>query len=138
MSDYAGNLPPRQAWDLLAADPDAVMVDVRTRAEWQWVGGADLSELGKRVVGIEWVTSDGEPNHRFVEQLAEAGPQPEAPVLFLCRSGHRSAAAAQVATAAGYQRAYNVAEGFEGDPDAHGHRGTINGWKVAGLAWRQT
>lgn len=138
MSDFAGNLPPRQAWDLLASDPDAVMVDVRTRAEWQWVGGADLSELGKRVVGIEWVTSDGEPNHRFVEQLAEAGLEPESPVLFLCRSGARSTAAAQVATAAGYRSAYNVAEGFEGDPDAHGHRGTVNGWKVEGLAWRQS
>ena len=60
------------------------------------------------------------------------------PVLFLCRSGGRSAAAASVATAAGFGPAYNVAEGFEGDPDAHGHRGTVNGWKVAGLAWRQT
>ena len=138
MSDFAGNLPPRQAWELLASDPDAVMVDVRTRAEWQWVGGADLAELGKRVVGIEWVTSDGQPNHRFVEQLAEAGLEPESPVLFLCRSGARSTAAAQVATAAGYRSAYNVSEGFEGDPDAHGHRGTVNGWKVAGLAWRQS
>lgn len=138
MSDYAGNLPPRRAWDLLASDPDAVLVDVRTRAEWQWVGGADLTGLGKRVVGIEWVTSDGEPNHRFVEQLAEAGVPAEAPVLFLCRSGHRSAAAAEVATAAGHRQAYNVTGGFEGDPDAEGHRGTVNGWKVAGLPWRQT
>lgn len=138
MTDYAGDLPPRQAWDLLASDPEAVLVDVRTSAEWQWVGGVDLSELGKPVVGIEWVTSAGEPNHRFVEQLGEAGLTPETPVLFLCRSGGRSAAAASVATAAGFGPAYNVAEGFEGDPDAHGHRGTVNGWKVAGLAWRQT
>lgn len=138
MTDYAGDLPPRQAWDLLASDPDAVLVDVRTSAEWQWVGGADLSALDKRVLGIEWMTSAGEPNHRFVEQLGEAGISSETPVLFLCRSGGRSAAAASVATAAGYGPAYNVAEGFEGDPDAHGHRGTINGWKVAGLAWRQT
>lgn len=137
MSDYAGDLAPQQAWDLLASDPDATLVDVRTSAEWQWVGGADLAELGKRTVGIEWVTSAGEPNGRFVEQLAEAGLSPEAPVLFLCRSGGRSAAAAQVATAAGYRTAYNVAEGFEGDHDAKGHRGTVNGWKVAGLAWRQ-
>ena len=57
MSDYAGDLSPRQAWDLLASDPDAVLVDVRTSAEWQWVGGADLSELGKRTLGIEWMTS---------------------------------------------------------------------------------
>ena len=138
MTDYAGDLPPRQAWDLLASDPEAVLVDVRTSAEWQWVGGVDLSELGKPVVGIEWMTSAGEPNHRFVEQLGEAGLTPETPVLFLCRSGGRSAAAASAATAAGFGPAYNVAEGFEGDPDAHGHRGTVNGWKVAGLAWRQT
>lgn len=138
MSDYAGDLAPSKAWALLADDPDAVLVDVRTRAEWQWVGGADLSELGRRAVGIEWVSSEGEPNTRFVEQLTEAGIGPETPVLFLCRSGGRSAAAAQVATAAGFGPAYNVAEGFEGDPDASGHRGTVNGWKVAGLAWRQS
>ena len=138
MSDYAGDLAPSQAWKLLASDPDATLVDVRTSAEWQWVGAADLSELGKRAVGIEWMTSAGQPNARFVEQLAEAGLAPEAPVLFLCRSGGRSAAAAAVATAAGYTSAYNVAEGFEGGPDAQGHRGTVNGWKVAGLAWRQS
>jgi len=138
MSDYAGDLEPRAAWDLLADEPDAVLVDVRTRAEWQWVGGADLSELGKPVVGIEWVSSDGEPNQRFVEQLGEAGVGPDTPVLFLCRSGHRSAAAARTATAAGLGPAYNVTGGFEGDPDARGHRGTVNGWKVAGLAWRQS
>lgn len=138
MSDYAGDLSPRQAWDLLASDPDAVLVDVRTSAEWQWVGGADLSELGKRTMGIEWMTSAGQPNDRFVEHLGEAGVVAETPVLFLCRSGGRSAAAASLATAAGYRTAYNVAEGFEGDPDDEGHRGTINGWKVAGLAWRQS
>ena len=136
MSDYAGDLAPHSAWALLADDPNAVLVDVRTRAEWQWVGGADLSELGRRAVGIEWVNSEGQPNQRFVEQLAEAGVDPESPVVFLCRSGARSAQAAR--TAAGYRAAYNVAEGFEGDPDQHGHRGTINGWKVAGLAWRQS
>ena len=138
MSDYAGDLSPDQAWDLLASDPDAVLVDVRTSAEWQWVGGADLSDLGKRTLGIEWMTSAGQPNERFVEHLGEAGVGPETPVLFLCRSGGRSAAAASLATAAGYRTAYNVAEGFEGDPDAAGHRGTVNGWKVAGLAWRQS
>lgn len=138
MSDYAGDLAPSQAWELLASDPDATLVDVRTSAEWQWVGTADLSELGKRAVGIEWMTSAGAPNARFVEQLAEAGLSPEAPVLFLCRSGGRSAAAAAVAATAGYTTAYNVAEGFEGGPDAQGHRGTVNGWKVAGLAWRQS
>ena len=137
MSDYAGDLDPQQAWDMLAADPDAVLVDVRTSAEWQWVGGADLADLGKRGVGVEWMRSTGEPNERFVDQLAEAGVGAETPVLFLCRSGGRSAAAARAATAAGLGPAYNITGGFEGDPDAAGHRGTVNGWKVAGLPWRQ-
>ncbi|HMT49022.1 MAG TPA: rhodanese-like domain-containing protein, partial [Dietzia sp.] len=92
----------------------------------------------KHTLGIEWMTSAGERNQRFVEQLAEAGLGPDTPVLFLCRSGARSAAAASAATAAGYGPAYNVAEGFEGDPDDTGHRGTVNGWKVAGLPWRQS
>ena len=82
MSDYAGDLDPQQAWDMLAEDPSAVLVDVRTSAEWQWVGGADLSALGKRVVGIEWMRSTGEPNAAFVEQLGEAGVGPETPVLY--------------------------------------------------------
>lgn len=138
MSDYAGDLEPRNAWELLAEDPSAVLVDVRTRAEWQWVGGADLTELGKQVLGIEWVSSDGRPNERFTEQLAEAGVEADAPVLFLCRSGGRSASAAGLATDAGYSAAYNVAGGFEGDHDDEGHRGTVNGWKVDGLAWRQS
>ncbi|MDV8001649.1 rhodanese-like domain-containing protein [Rhodococcus sp. IEGM 1408] len=138
MSDFVGDLDPQQAWDLLASDPDAVLVDVRTSAEWQWVGGADLSGLGKHTLGIEWMTSAGEPNQGFVEQLGRAGVGPETPVLFLCRSGHRSSAAARTAAAAGYGPAYNVAEGFEGDPDPQGRRGTVNGWKVAGLPWRQS
>ncbi|HHX83891.1 MAG TPA: rhodanese-like domain-containing protein [Actinomycetales bacterium] len=138
MSDYAGDLDPQQAWDMLAADPSAVLVDVRTSAEWQWVGGADLSSLGKRTVGVEWMRSSGEPNGAFVDQLGEAGVGPDTPVLFLCRSGGRSAAAARAATAAGLGPAYNIAGGFEGDPDAEGHRGTVNGWKVDGLAWRQS
>ena len=138
MTDYVGDLDPRQAWDLLSSDPAAVLVDVRTSAEWQWVGGADLSGLDKHTLGIEWMTSAGERNHRFVDQLAEAGVGPDTPVLFLCRSGGRSAAAARAAATAGYTAAYNVAEGFEGDPDDAGHRGSVNGWKVSGLPWRQS
>lgn len=138
MTDYAGDLHPRAAWDLLQTDPDAVLVDVRTSAEWQWVGTADLSALGKRAVGIEWVRSNGEPNQRFLDELGEAGVAAGTPVLFLCRSGGRSGSAAGMATAAGLGPAYNVASGFEGDPDEQGHRGTVNGWKVDGLDWRQS
>ena len=136
MSQHA-DLTPRQAWDLLERDPDAVLVDVRTQAEWSFVGLPDVTPLGKQVVPIEWTTfPDGAPNQRFLEQLMAALPSQDAPVLFLCRSGARSAAATATAAAAGYSGATNISEGFEGDLDEHGHR-AANGWKQAGLPWRQ-
>src|SRR5438067_1964979 len=98
---YAGDVSPGQAYELLANDPDAVLVDVRTRAEWTYVGLPDLRPLGKHVVTVEWQRyPDGAPNQAFLDELAAAGVEPEQPVLFLCRSGARSAAAAQAATVA--------------------------------------
>ncbi len=136
---YAADLTPTDAYRLLVDDPHAVLVDVRTAAEWAYVGTPDLTGVGKELLTIEWVSfPGGTPNARFLEQLAEAGVRPEQPVLFLCRSGVRSIGAAKAATAAGYSRAYNIAEGFEGNLDAAGHRGGDGGWKVAGLPWRQS
>ncbi|WP_068259392.1 rhodanese-like domain-containing protein [Janibacter limosus] len=136
MSQYP-DLTPRQAWERLESDPAAVLVDVRTQAEWSFVGLPDITSLGKQVVAIEWTTfPEGAPNPRFLEQLRAALPSEDAPVLFLCRSGARSAAATATAAAAGYAGATNISEGFEGDLDEHGHRAT-NGWKQAGLPWRQ-
>jgi rhodanese-related sulfurtransferase len=135
---YAGDIAPRQAYDLLAQDRDAVLVDVRTRAEWNYVGAPDLRALGKELVQLEWQRyPDGAPNRAFLEELAAAGVGPDRTVLFLCRSGVRSAAAAETAARAGYTQAYNVAEGFEGPLDADGHRGA-SGWRAAGLPWRQS
>ena len=136
---YAGDLSPAAAYELLAADPDAVLVDVRTRAEWSYVGTPDLSEVGRDVVLAEWVTfPDGARNPQFLEAVSAAAASKDTPVVFLCRSGVRSVAAAEAATAAGFTAAYNVTEGFEGPSDASGHRGTAAGWKVRGLPWRQT
>jgi rhodanese-related sulfurtransferase len=102
------------------------------------VGLPDLSALDKDVVGVEWVRyPDGAANHAFLAELSDAGVRPGHPVLFICRSGVRSAHAAAAAARAGYARAYNVAEGFEGPLDAEGHRGG-RGWKAAGLPWRQS
>ena len=136
---YAGDLDPAATYRVLADDPDAVLVDVRTRAEWNYVGLPDLTGLGKQVLRVEWLTvPDGAVNPRFVDELAAAGVAQDAPVLFLCRSGQRSIAAAEAATAAGYGKAYNVAQGFEGGLDQTGHRGASSGWKAAGLPWRQS
>jgi rhodanese-related sulfurtransferase len=135
---YQGDLSPSQAYELLQHDSSAVLVDVRTRAEWSYVGVPDVSATGRDAVLLEWVSfPDGALNEQFVQQL-EAVAGHDAPVVFLCRSGVRSVAAAELATAAGYAAAYNVLEGFEGPPDQDGHRGRAAGWKVAGLPWKQS
>ena len=134
---YAGDITPLDSWKLLNESPDAVLVDVRTDAEWKWVGVPDLSSLGRRVVFVEWTTAAG-PNENFVADLIAAGVTPgERPVIFLCRSGNRSIPAAQTATAAGIAPSYNMVEGFEGQLDQSGHRG-VTGWRADGLPWKQT
>jgi rhodanese-related sulfurtransferase len=120
---------------LLSDNPTAVLVDVRTDAEWRFVGVPDLSSLGRGVVYIEWVDATGKPNVNFVRQLTERVPA--GPAVFLCRSGNRSIPAAETATAAGIAPAYNVLDGFEGHLDEHGHRGG-SGWRAIGLPWQQT
>lgn len=135
---YAGDLSPEQAWELVQSDPSAVLVDVRTRAEWSYVGVPDLTSLAKDVALAEWTTfPDGIRNPVFLDEVAAAVAGPAVPVLFLCRSGVRSVAAAEAATAAGYTAAYNILGGFEGPPDEEGHRGRTAGWKAAGLPWKQ-
>ena len=138
MPDYAGDLSAKEAWELLAREPEAVLIDVRTRPEWQFVGVPDLSDLGRQAVLISWQNYPGmERNESFVDAVKAQGVTPNTPILFLCRSGGRSRSAAIAATAAGFGRCYNVAGGFEGNHDSERHRGTIGGWKVAGLPWAQ-
>lgn len=135
---YAGDLTARQAWELLAEDDAAMLVDVRTEAEWTYVGVPDTAELGRALVRVEWQRyPDGTRVPAFVERLRDSGAREGTPLVFLCRSGARSAAAAREATAAGLGPAYNVQEGFEGPLDDHGHRGR-EGWRSEGLPWRQS
>jgi len=136
--NYAGDVPPKKAWDILGSEKDAVLIDVRTDAEWVYVGLPDLARLGKEPVKIAWQEFPAmQVNPKFVDAVKAAAPKKDAPLLFLCRSGQRSKSAAIAMTAAGYERCYNIAEGFEGDKDANAHRATLNGWKVAGLPWKQ-
>jgi rhodanese-related sulfurtransferase len=135
---YAGDLKPADAWKLLAENPQAQLVDVRTRPEWMFVGLPDLGKLGKKPVLKSWqgypaMEVDGD----FAVSLSQQIPDRDAPVLFLCRSGARSRAAAVAMTAAGYGKCFNISDGFEGAPDAERHRGKAGGWKAAGLPWIQ-
>lgn len=134
--DYAGDLTPREAWELLDRDPEAVLVDVRSEAEWTFVGLPDVTALGKKLVMVPWNHWPGGRNERFLDDLSGAGVG-GGPVLFICRSGVRSRDAAIAATQTGIAPAYNVSEGFEGDLDEAGHRG-VNGWRASGLPWRQS
>lgn len=135
---YAGDITPEQAWKLLSENPEAVLVDVRTEAEWRFVGVPDLASLGRDVEYIEWVDTRGRPNENFVADLLERVPGGGAhPVVFLCRSGQRSIGAARAATEAGVRLSYNVLDGFEGHLDGDAHRGG-RGWRAIGLPWKQT
>ena len=134
---------PRDAWKILSDDTASVLVDVRTAAEWGFVGGPDLSALGKETLRVEWASWPGmTPNPTFVGEVGEQLQGLPSCILFLCRSGVRSMHAAKAVAAAhvgtGPVRCSKVREGFEGDLDDRDHRGGLNGWKARGLAWRQT
>lgn len=138
MTAYAGDITPRDAWDQLTSNPNAKLVDVRTQAEWVYVGVPDLSPLGKQPILVQWQTFPAMAhNESFAEQLRGQGVVPGDTVLFLCRSGVRSRAAAELMTQLGFTAAYNVSDGFEGPLDDGRHRGHAAGWKAAGLPWVQ-
>lgn len=129
---YTGALLPAEAYELTQQVPDAKVVDVRTRAEWDYVGRVPGS------VPIEWQSyPSSQPNPDFLREL-EARTEKDALVMFLCRSGARSHAAACAASEIGYANSYNILQGFEGDKDAHGHRASVGGWQFAGLPWVQS
>ena len=135
---YAGEIGSAEAFERMKADPNAVLIDVRTGAEWNLVGHPDLASLDKQPFFIEWQSlPDMARNDGFVEQVAAAGVPKDAIVLVLCRSGARSRHAAIALTGEGYAGCWNISDGFEGPLDDAGHRGTVSGWRCNGLPWRQ-
>lgn len=136
--NYAGDVDPIEAWKRLSENERSVLVDVRSEAEWSFVGIPDLTGIGKRPLFLSWqIYPSMMENQGFVDGLAKAVGDKDTPLYFICRSGGRSRAAAIAATAVGYRHCYNVAHGFEGNPDAARHRGRVAGWKAAGLPWTQ-
>lgn len=136
---------PLEAWEALKSDPSVVLVDVRTTAEWTYIGLPVLDSIGKDVLKVEWMQFPQMTcNENFaIELLSQLGDKNPSAIYFLCRSGVRSHHAARYVLANNAEsdrdvQCFNVLEGFEGDQDDHKHRGTINGWKVRGLPWCQT
>ncbi|TDI82125.1 MAG: rhodanese-like domain-containing protein [Betaproteobacteria bacterium] len=129
---YEGALLPAEALTFLQEAHGVKLVDVRSKAEWDWVG---------RIPGaieIEWQSYPGmQVNPNFLDDLSRQVPK-ESPVMFICRSGDRSNQAAVAASESGYPDCYNILEGFEGDKDTNGHRGVKGGWKAMSLPWVQS
>ena len=139
---YKADIGPDEVWTRLGNDPGGVLIDVRSRAEWAFVGAPDLSSIGKEVVYVAWkdfpaMQVDPDFADSLDAVLAGQGVDRNAELFFLCRSGGRSAAAAAAMTATGYANCFNVAGGFEGGHDENGQRGKTGGWKAACLPWRQ-
>lgn len=127
---YAGDLSPQDAWAKL--EQGAILVDVRTEAEWAHIGIPDTKATENDPLFIQWTFPGGIPNPDFITQLKQLAPEDNGvELVFLCRSGARSVSAAIAATQAGFT-SYNFLEGFEGEPDRYGER-TVNGWKNRGL-----
>jgi rhodanese-related sulfurtransferase len=142
-SGYAGDLIPAEAFRLLSGSEPSVMIDVRTKAEWAFVGAPDLSGLGKEPLFLEWqsyplMQRDAQFADRLSALLADVGAKRGSSLLFLCRSGARSREAAIAMTGAGWSPCYNIAEGFEGPLDPSGHRNSVGGWRAGRLPWKQT
>lgn len=136
IANYVGELLPHEVFAYLLHE-DGWLVDVRTVPEWQFVGQADLSGCRGKLAAISWKAyPEMAENPNFLAQFVQMGIAKDTPVFFMCRGGGRSASAAQAMTAAGYSYCFNVATGFEGEADASGHRGRMNGWQGAGLPWK--
>ncbi len=132
---YRGDIPPTEAFSRLKANPQSVLIDVRTQPEWTFVGVPQV----ERLIRVSWQVYPGmDINSNFVKDIDSANLPKDTEILCICRSGARSASAATALTNAGYTNCWNVAQGFEGDKDADGHRSKTNGWKFTNLPWAQS
>ena len=139
---YGGEISVLDCWELLSQSSNAVLIDVRTNAEWAYVGAPNLNADMNSLISQQWqvfptMAVDPDFTTVLVATLKEMQLGEDAKLCFLCRSGVRSLAAARAMWSLGYKETFNVTGGFEGDSDANGHRGLTNGWKAAGLPWRQ-
>jgi rhodanese-related sulfurtransferase len=137
MQLYRGDLLPKESWDLLSQDPEACLVDVRTNLELKQIGIPDLAALNKETVTIEWkIAPNMQINSNFLEDLTKKINKKSTTLIFVCRTGARSAEAASMMAGLGFTNCFNVLNGFEGDQDLNGQRGAISGWKADKLPWR--
>ena len=127
------SLHPKQAWSILDTEATAVLLDVRDRTEFGFVGHPTGA------VNIPWKEAPAwKPNPDFLAEVRQRVPGLDTPVFLLCRSGQRSLDACKALAEAGYTDVTNIDEGFEGPLDEHKHRGVLGGWRAHGLPWEQS
>lgn len=140
MTEELRAIDPLQAWDILNADPRAVLVDIRSSMEYLFVGHP------KGAVHVPWIDEpDWDINPDFIVEVRKvmlggvvSNPgQSSAPVILICRSGKRSKQAGEALLEAGFHSVYHIHEGFEGDLDENRHRSTLGGWRFHNLPWEQ-
>ena len=140
MNSSLKQVPPPEAWDILQTDETAVLLDVRTTMEYEYVGHPT------EAINLPWMESpEWTVNKDFVREVQSVLTQKNPgkhiqglPVLLICRSGKRSEAAGNVLIENGFDNVYNILEGFEGDRDGEKHRNSINGWRFHNLPWEQS
>ncbi len=126
-------LDPKQTWEMLQNNPEAMLIDVRSAGEYAFVGHPHQAVL------IPWKEApDWTANPNFIQDVDGIVEDKNTPLVLMCRSGQRSMQAAQVLEAEGYTNLANMEEGFEGNLDDEKHRSTINGWRFHQLPWRQS
>ena len=126
------HLDPKQAFEILRDDPNTLLIDCRTEAEFYYVGHP------VDAVNIEWNTEpDFEINPHFSDAALRMAGRKDRPIILICRSGKRSVDAGNALEQHGFTNVRNVLEGFEGELDAEHHRGVLGGWRLRGLPWRQ-
>lgn len=138
MQLYMGDLSPKTAWEMLKTRADAFLIDVRTQAEWSYVGIPNVLPTGRKLISIEWKKlPDMKQNTDFAQELTKEVADKNSALIFICRTGGRSAEAAMAMTSFGFTNCFNLTDGFEGALDDNNHRGCLSGWKAEGLPWRQ-
>lgn len=128
---------PTIAFEGLQSEPDALLIDCRTRSEWVYVGVPTLPHSTNKTNFIEWVDTAGQPNPDFLSSVRQIAGT-ETPLYLICRSGVRSASACQLLAESGFTIVVNIEDGFEGDIGPKGRRASINGWKYCNLPWTQS
>lgn len=140
MSSKVLHIDSQKAWDILSREEESCLVDVRTEAEWMFVGVPNLKKINKKLVLISWLEfPQMNLNPTFIEDLTSLIKNKFAKLFFICRSGGRSAHAAEYAEKHGFKNCYNILDGFEGGIDEKSkHRNEVSGWRFNNLPWEQS